>query len=122
MITAVAFGTLPGWLTLGAIAFLAYFLRGVAGGQAVDILREQRDILAARVTELEATNSDLTKRITELEARTDVSLAIGPALVPVVAALQSHEVNAEHRTQATLDVLHMIAGSLGPDPEKERTP
>lgn len=122
MIAAIAFGTLPGWLTLGALVFLAYFLRGVAGGQAVDILREQRDILAARVTELETTNSDLTKRITELEARTDVSLAIGPALVPVVAALQAHEVNAEHRTKATLDVLHMIAGSLGPDPEKERNP
>lgn len=119
LLGGLAVGSLPGWLTLAALVVLAWFLRGTAGGQALDILREQRDVLASRVTEQDQTITHLTKRVTELEAKTDVTLAIGPALLPVVATLQDHEVNAERRTKATLDVLHMIAGRLGP--EKEET-
>lgn len=113
------FGTLPGWLTFVGIVTLAWYLRGSSGGQALEILREQRDVLAGRVKELEASNAELIKRVSELEGKKDISLAIGPALSPIVAALHAHEDAAAVRTNATLNVLHMIAGRLGP--EKEET-
>jgi hypothetical protein len=91
------FGTIPGWLTLAGVLALAWYLRGAAGGQAIEILREQRDVLAERVTELEAALNDALRRVTELEAKKDVALAIGPALQPIADSVAKHEEADERR-------------------------
>jgi hypothetical protein len=99
----------------GALAALgAYrFTNRYGGSSALEQLERANRILSARVTELEATNASQAGQIAKLEASRDVSLAI----VPVLEALRTHEVEAAKRSKATLDVLDLIASRLGSERE-----
>lgn len=99
-------------LVLGAGGFS--FVRKHGGGAALEELERANRVLERRVHELETSDAAKSMRIAELEAKTDVALAI----TPVLEALRVHETQAAARSTATLDVLHMIAAKLGPDAER----
>ena len=94
-------------LALGGVLFMRRF----GGGLALAELQRANRILSRSVRELENKLAKATARIAELEARTDVAVAI----LPVLDALRSHEVQAETRSIRTLAVLDLIAQRLGPE-------
>jgi hypothetical protein len=100
-------------VALGLLACFALgsflFARRYGGGAALAELERANRILTGRVTELEAQDITKTRRIAELEARTDIALA----LMPVIEALHTHELAAAKRSEATLNLLGMIADRLG---------
>jgi hypothetical protein len=103
-------------IPLAAFAGLAWaFMRG-GGSTAIASLEAANRVLERRVHELEDSDERKTKRITELEARTDVALAI----VPVLEALRTHEIEASRRAEASLAVLGLMAERLGPDPDYQK--
>jgi hypothetical protein len=104
-------GTLPGWLTLAALAGTALLFARGGGGVAVGQLRTANRVLAERVRELEQSELSMNRQIAELEGRTNVALAI----VPVIEWTTNHEQRAQERQAALLGVLELIAQRLGPD-------
>jgi threonine/homoserine/homoserine lactone efflux protein len=71
-------GSIPGWLTLVALAGASWLLYKGGAGQAVSILRESNTTLSKEVERLKTENSAQAKRIAILEAKTDVTLALRP--------------------------------------------
>jgi hypothetical protein len=98
-----------GVLAVGAGGFS--FARRFGSSSALLELERANGVLDRRVKELESENKTQAHRISELEAKTDVALA----LTPLLEALHRHEEHAERRASATLHVLDMIAQKLGPE-------
>jgi hypothetical protein len=97
-VLAIAYGTLPNWLTFallvaGALALSRRLEKGQAGA-ALEILQHANEVLEAEVARLRL-------RVAELE-RTHT-------LAPLIAALELHEAGAARRNAAVLDVLEQIA-------------
>lgn len=130
-------GTLAGWLTLVSIVAIAVVLWRGKAGEAVGILRDANEVLADRVKELEAKVSSNELTITELRAKTDVTMALQPLIEwagshegaderrhvqvadsfkVVTGAIARHEDRADERHKASLAVLDLIAARLGPEP------
>lgn len=115
-------GTVSGWFTvLLLLAGLWVFLRG-GGGVALGHLREANEVLTGTIQEQErklqegATRlREAEREISELRGRTDVSLAIAQALVPIIEWSNSHEQRAQERHEASLGILQLIADRLGPE-------
>lgn len=108
---AGVFGTLPGWLTLGALCAAAWTFRRGGGGAALDSLDTANRVLTNRVKELEASDATKDKQLAELKGRTDVALA----LAPILKWTTQHEERAQERQIALLGVLELIAQRLGPE-------
>ena len=112
MLAASWLGTLPGWVTLGALLSAAWvFLRG-GGSTAIGELQTANKVLERAVHDLRAQIADLTVKLAAAEARTDFVVA----MAPIVRAQEAHELNAERRTTSMINLLDMIAGRLGSDP------
>lgn len=114
LVSAVNYGTLPGWLTLMGVCALAWILVRGGAGTAVEGLQATNRELQRQITELKDKVDTLTKENAELRGRTDVALAIEP----VVSAVKNHEQQAAKRSEAMLDVLDMIATRLGRDEDQ----
>ena len=108
---AATWGSLPAWLTAAAVAALAYVLVRGGAGQAVEGLQATNRELQRQITELKGKVDDLTAENAELRGRTDVALAIAPAVV----AVKEHELQAARRSERVLTVLDLIAKRLGKD-------
>ena len=106
-------GTLPGWLTLGAVIAAAWSFRRGGGGTAIASLEAANRILEKRVHELEEGAREKDKELAELRGRTDVSLALQP-LVDMVAL---HEQQAATRHGRMLDIMDLMASRLGSEPD-----
>jgi hypothetical protein len=111
MSAAFAVGTLAQYLTVVAVIGVAFLVYRGGGSAALGILETANGILEKRVHDLEQQSRADQKKIGELEARTDVSLA----LVPVLAEIQSHDLRVQQRADKMLTVLDLIAQRLGPD-------
>lgn len=86
-------GTLPGWLTIVALAIVGwYFVRG-QGGQALSILEQANRVLRGRIDELEHERVADRQKIAELEATRSLE-AIGEQ---ITAAFAEQQEKAEHR-------------------------
>lgn len=95
---------------VAAVALGVYmFARKYGGGAALEQLERANNVLERRVAVLEDENARKDRRIAELEGKTDLTIA----LVPVLEQLKLHEAQATRRSDATLNVLHLIAGKLG---------
>lgn len=110
-------GTLPGWATLFTLIVVGVLLVRGGAGQAVSGLQDTNRELVRQVHDLQHENHELKERVRVLESKTDVAQAI----VPVVEALQNHEVRAEQRHAGTLKVLDLIAARIGPENGTEDT-
>lgn len=107
------FGALVPEVLLAASAVGGFaFARRHGGGTALEELERANSVLERRVHELETSDAAKSMRIAELEAKTDVALAI----TPVLEALRMHELEAAKRSNATLLLLELIAARLGPEP------
>lgn len=114
MIAAVSiddFGALGTWVAVIAILAVAWRVNRGGGAAALDSLDKANHVLERRVRELERQGKEDTSTIAELRGRTDVALAISP----LITWSESHEQRAQQRHEATLGVLELIAGRLGPD-------
>jgi hypothetical protein len=105
------FGTLPAWLTLGAVVGAAWVFSRGGGGTAIATLVEANRVLEKRVHEQDLKISDQDKVIAELRGRTDLSLS----LKPIIDWTSLHDQRAQERHDKTLLVLDLIAERLGPD-------
>lgn len=106
-------GTIPGWLTLGALVGLAFLLRGGQLGPAIGYLREANRTLADENKTLTARIADLVTVNAKLHARTDLE----PLQTALLEQMRTHEDRAQERHERTLVVLDLIAARLGPDAE-----
>jgi hypothetical protein len=114
--TAVDFGSLPGWITLAVLlAAFIVFLRG-GGGVALSHLRDANEELTKTIARQDAKLREAEREISELRGRTDVSIAIATAIGPIVEWSSAHESRAQDRHDKTMVVLELIASRLGPDP------
>lgn len=104
-------GTVPGWATLATLIIVGFLLVRGGSGVAVSGLQDTNRELVRQVHELQKENTDLRGRVRALEAKTNVAQAI----VPIVEAMQSHEVRAQQRHEGTLLILDRIAEKMGPD-------
>lgn len=110
-------GTIPGWLTLGALIGLAFLLRGGQLGPAIGYLREANHTLADENKSLTEQVAVLVTQNAKLHARTDLA----PLQAALLKQMQTHEERAQERHTATLVVLDLIAGRLGPEAENGGT-
>lgn len=113
MLAASWLGTIPGWLTLGALVGLAFLLRGGQLGPAIGYLREANSTLTDENKALAAKVVTLTAENVELKSRPDL-VSLQTALL---AQMKAHEDRAQERHTASLVVLDLIAARLGPDAE-----
>lgn len=112
-------GTLPGWLTLLALAGTSWILWRGGGTTAINTLQVANRVLEKRVNELEHQQKRDLETIAELRGRTDVTVA----LTPLLNWTSHHEERAQERHDGTLKVLALIAERLGPDEvEASRAP
>lgn len=111
MLAAAWIGTLPGWLTLLGLVGLALALRGGQLGPALGYLRDANRTLADENKSLTAQVAVLVTENAKLHARTDLA----PLQAALLAQMTHHEDRASERHAATLGVLDLIAGRLGPE-------
>lgn len=95
---------------LAVVVAYVWASRG-SGGIVVRRLKERVRVLEDTVREQAEENTGLRKRLSEVEGKTDLTIA----LVPVLAALRTHEAEASKRSESTLHVLGLIASRLGAD-------
>jgi hypothetical protein len=101
------------YVLIAALALGAFlFARRFGGGTALDQLERTNRVLEGTVKRQDEELGALRRRVSELEGKTDLTIA----LVPVLEALKLHELRAAERSSATLGVLAQIAGRLGPEP------
>lgn len=113
---AVALGTLPGWLTVIAVAVAAWvFYRG-GTGTAVGGLTDTNRELERQIKERDGKISALERINAELRAEKDVAVAI----LPVLETMKLHEQRAQERHDKTVVILDLIAQRLGPDNGKHK--
>jgi len=86
------------------------FWRG-AGSTAIETLQAANRVLEQRVHELERENRVQASELATLRAKTDFAAA----LAPIMAWATSHETLAASRSESSLNVLGLIADSLGAD-------
>jgi hypothetical protein len=128
------YGSIPTWALFILALVVAWRVTRGGAGSAVSELSKANEVLTKRVHELGAEVRDLRIENADLKARTDVSLAIEPAVARIVdaigthetralEALDAHESRAIERHQTQLDqgtqqivILGMIADRLGADP------
>jgi hypothetical protein len=120
--TDLLFTTTPIWLPLLAIIvgvpFSIITIAGAwalwrgGGGTAITSLQATNRILEERVKTLEDQSREKDRLIAELKGRTDVTLAITPALAPILDWTHAHEARAQERHEATLAVLQLVADRL----------
>lgn len=102
---AIALSTILPYLVVALGVGAAWRFRFYGGGgAAINALEAANRVLEARVRALENENTERAKRISELEGRTDVALAI----VPVLDALKSHEIEATKRSAAMIALLTQL--------------
>jgi biopolymer transport protein ExbB/TolQ len=117
-------GSIPTWALFVLALVVAWRVTKGGAGSAVSELSKANEVLTQRVHDLGAEVRDLKIENAELKARTDVTLAIEPAVQLVIdstrAALADHEARAIERHQSQLasgdkqlTVLGMIADRLG---------
>lgn len=104
-------GTLPGWLTVVGIVFVGITLWRGGTGTALDTLIATNHVLEDEVKKLRDADRAKDKEIATLQARTDIALALSPLL----DWSRTHEIHAQERHVAILNVLDLIAQKLGPD-------
>ena len=105
----IAAGAVIEWLVVAALAVgTILFARRYGGGTALEHLQTTNQVLEETVREQSREIDRLRRRVSELEGKTDLTLAI----VPVLEALRTHELRAAERSSATLEVLHELAASV----------
>lgn len=104
---ALAPGSFAAWFTFAAVVGAAWSFRRGGGGTAIQSLQIANQVLEKRVHELGGEIRDLRIVNATLTARTDYQ-----------AVINEHEARAADRHAATLKVLELIAGRLGPDPSE----
>ena len=125
-------GSVAGWITaIFVVTGFIVFLRG-GGGIALTHLREANEVLTETVKNQETKLHEQDRELSELRGRTDVSIAIASALVPILEWSSSHETRAQERHDTMLSqakeqhdgamrILELIAARLGPDPNGKET-
>lgn len=91
-------------VTACVLLFVAWRISRGGAGAAVQELSEANRVLERRVHELGGEVRDLRIENASLKQRTDFA-----------AVMADHERKAEHRSEAMLGVLNLIAARLGPD-------
>lgn len=104
-------GTIPGWLTLLALAVLGYYVVRGQMGPALGYYRETNEALVKERSELREALAREAKENAALRARTDLE----PLQAALIGRLEKIEAASERRDSAMLSVLQMIADRLGPD-------
>ncbi len=112
LLSALSIGTVAQWLTVASIAAVAWILIRGGGGGALQILETSNRVLEARIQDQERTIEALTRKVADLEARTDVSAALRPLL----EWTHSHELRDQERFERTLASLERIASSVNATP------
>lgn len=133
MAAGFVWGSIPTWALFVLMLVVAWRVSRGGGGSAVSELSKANEVLTKRVHELGAEVRDLRIENATLRERTDVTLAIEPAVSRIVDAIDEHETRAldaldqhegraieRHQAQLAasdrqLTVLAMIADRLGPD-------
>lgn len=121
---SIVWGSIPTWALFVLALVVAWRVTKGGAGSAVSELSKANEVLTQRVHDLGGEVRDLKIENAELKARTDVSLAIQPAVQSVIdatrSALAEHEDRAIERHQQQLasgsqqlTVLGMIADRLG---------
>jgi hypothetical protein len=122
-------GTIPSWLLFALGLFAAWSFRRAGGSTAIKSLEDSGRVLEHRVIELEAQLRERDAKISELQAKTDVALAIAPVLAWAEgherraqerhdAAMSAHRETADahrHTSEAQIGILQLIADSLPAD-------
>lgn len=106
-------GTIPSWGLLVIALLAAYRVTKGGGGSAVSELSAANTVLDKRLHEQGAEIRDLRIKNTELEAKTDFTIA----LAPIFEWTASHEIRAQERHEKTMIVLDLIAQRLGKEEE-----
>lgn len=89
----------------------AYAVWRGAGGTALATLEAANRVLERRVQELSTEVAALRADNAVLSAKTDFAMALSP----IMAWAESHERNAEKRSEAMLNLMGLLADKLGPD-------
>jgi hypothetical protein len=71
-----ALGTIPGWLTLLALAVLGFYVVRGAGGQALDVLERANRVLTDELARRDAKEAEQAKLITELRASRSLEVIV----------------------------------------------
>lgn len=104
-------GTIPGWLTLGALIALGLLTLRSQLGPALGYYREANSALVKEREELRDKLATERKENARLRARTDLE----PIQAALLAAIEQHEVQSARRDDKMLSVLGLIADRLGPE-------
>src|SRR5262245_10137385 len=112
MLAAINAGDAVSWLTFAGVALAAYLIYRGGGSVALSVLQGANEVLEKRVHELERAHAEDARLIADLQAKTDVAIA----LQPLHDDLRDHARQAEARSERLLAVLEMIAARLGPEP------
>lgn len=130
-VSAISWGAIGQWFAVLVLVLIAWRVTRGGAGSAVSELSKANEVLTQRVHDLGAEVRDLRVENATLKERTDVALALVPAVREIVstitasieahearglAALEQHERRAERRGTAGLNVLKLIADRLGPEP------
>jgi uncharacterized coiled-coil protein SlyX len=104
-------GSIAQWLTVLTIGVLAVVLVRGGGAGAVTILQASNEVLERRIHEQDKTISELTAQVADLQARTDVTIA----LRPILEWMHAHEQRDQERFERTLDRLDRFADTSARD-------
>lgn len=97
------------FMIVAAVALGGFlFARRYGGGAALEHLERANTILKNTVEDQAGQIDKLKDRVAELEARTDLTIAI----IPVLAAVQKHDEEMVSRWNTTLLLLEQISSRL----------
>lgn len=117
---SIVWGSIPTWALFALGIFAAWRVSRGGAGSAVSELSKANEVLTNHNHKLGAEVRDLKIDIAKLETKTDLTLALEPAIAHIVDTINQHEEHAidRHRAQLAesakqLTVLSMIADRLG---------
>lgn len=119
---SIVWGSVPTWALFALGIFAAWRLSRGGAGSAVSELSKANEVLTNRNHDLGAEIRDAKIEVAALKERTDITLALEPAVSRIIERLSEHESRAIERHEAVLresskqlTVLSMIADRLGSD-------
>lgn len=104
-------GTLAGWSTFVVLVVVGTIIWRGGGGTALGVLRTANEVLEERIAALTKQVAQQQVLITDLQSRTDVTIA----LTPLIGALVNHEQRESERWLEMAKILHAISAKLGAD-------
>lgn len=117
---SIVWGSVPTWALFALGIFAAWRLSRGGAGSAVSELSKANEVLTKHNHDLGAEVRDLKIEVARLETKTDLTLALEPAVDRIVGRIGEHETRAIERHGAQLQesakqltVLSMIADRLG---------